>query len=198
MRTREKNSLFNPGVGSEGRTKTGIEEERAAANSNLQVKRAPAHPVSLMRGGSAQTNFYLVRGLACCGRSQRVNESWNRLQFGPGSPSPRSVTELTRRPLNLNVCNRLFMIKTTDQHCHNFIYYIFHEFFSWYSKIWTTTHPFIELICSPLLLLAYTRFSVWSRLLSPEKNNDFCFMSSLLHLNRRDFTKVPRYVCSTC
>ena len=52
------------------------------------------------------------------------------------------------------------MIKTTDQHCHNFIYYIFHEFFSWYSKIWTTTHP-LGLICSPLLLLAYTRFSVW-------------------------------------
>ena len=53
MRTREKNSLFNRGVGSEGRTKTGIEEERAAVNSNLQVKRAPAYPVSSMRGGSA-------------------------------------------------------------------------------------------------------------------------------------------------
>ena len=53
VRTREKNSRFNRGVGSGGRTKTGIEEERAAANSNLQVKRAPAYPVSSMRGGSA-------------------------------------------------------------------------------------------------------------------------------------------------
>ena len=26
----------------------------------------------------------------------------------------------------------------------------------------------------------------------------FFFMSNLLYLNRRDFTKVPRYVCSTC
>ena len=44
VRTREKNSLFNRGVGSGGRTKTGIEEER--------VKGAPGHPVSVMRGGS--------------------------------------------------------------------------------------------------------------------------------------------------
>ena len=36
-----------------GRTKKGIEEEIAAANSNLQVKGAPAHPVSSIRGGSA-------------------------------------------------------------------------------------------------------------------------------------------------
>ena len=52
VRTREKNSRFNQGVGSRGRTKTGIEEERAAANANLQVKGAPAHPVFSMRGGS--------------------------------------------------------------------------------------------------------------------------------------------------
>ena len=35
------------------RTKNRIEEEIAAANSNLQVKGAPAHPVSSIRGGSA-------------------------------------------------------------------------------------------------------------------------------------------------
>ena len=80
--------------------------------------------------------------------------------LAPAPPPLDPSLDLTRRPFNLNVCNRLFMIKTTEQHCHNFIYYIFHEFFSWYSKIWTTTHP-LELICSPLLLLAYTRFSVW-------------------------------------
>ena len=143
-----------------GGTKKGIEEERAAANPK-------GHPLiqSLrLEGALPQNNVYLGRGLACSGRSQRTDGSWNRLQFGPGSPSLRFPSdpslELTRRPLNLNVCNRLLMIKTTDQHCHNFIYYIFHEFFSWYSKIWTTTHP-LELICSPLLLLAYSRFSVW-------------------------------------
>ena len=53
VRTREKNSRFNRGVGSEGRTKTGIEEERAAANSNLLLKGAPVHPASSMRGSSA-------------------------------------------------------------------------------------------------------------------------------------------------
>ena len=187
-----KKFTFQSGCGRGGGGK-GIEEERAAANPK-------GHPLiqSLrLEGALPQNNFYLGRGLDCSRRSQRTDGSWNRLQLGPGSPSLRSVTGSHARPLNLNVCNRLFMIKTTDQHCHNFIYYIFHEFFSWYSKIWTTTHP-LELICSPLLLLAYTRFSVWSRLLFPEKNNDFCFMSSLLHLNRRDFTKVPRYVCSAC
>ena len=40
-------------VESGGRTKKGIEEEIAAANSNLQVKEAPTHPVSSIRGGSA-------------------------------------------------------------------------------------------------------------------------------------------------
>ena len=56
VRSREKNSRFirgGGGVGSEGRTKTGIEEERAAANSNLLVKGAPVHPASSMRGSSA-------------------------------------------------------------------------------------------------------------------------------------------------
>ena len=58
MRTREKNNHDSIGgwgglVESGGRTKKGIREERAAANSNLQVKGAPAYPVSSIRGGSA-------------------------------------------------------------------------------------------------------------------------------------------------
>ena len=138
MRTREKNSHFNRGVwGGGGGGGKGIEEEIAAANPK-------GHPLiqSLrLEGALPQNNFYLGRGLDCSGRSQRTDGSWNRLQLGPGSPSPRSVTDLTRRPLNLNVCNRLFMIKTRDQHCHNFFYYIFHEFCSWYSKIWTIRTP---------------------------------------------------------
>ena len=136
LRTREKNSHFNRGV-CVGGGGEGIEEERAAANPK-------GHPLiqSLrLEGALPQNNFYLGRGLDCSRRSQRTDGSWNRLQLGPGSPSPRSVTGLTRRPLYLNVCNRLFMIKTTDQHLHNFIYYIFHEFFSWYSKIWTIRTP---------------------------------------------------------
>ena len=48
-----KKFTFESGGGERGRTKTGIEEERSNSNSNLQVKRAPAHPASLMRGGSA-------------------------------------------------------------------------------------------------------------------------------------------------
>lgn len=53
VRRREKKFTFESGGGERGRTKTGIEEERSNSNSNLQVKRAPAHPASLMRGGSA-------------------------------------------------------------------------------------------------------------------------------------------------
>ena len=58
MRTRRKKIRVSIGewgglVESGGRTKKGIGEERAAANSNLQIKGAPAYPVSSIRGGSA-------------------------------------------------------------------------------------------------------------------------------------------------
>ena len=85
LSTREKNSHFNRGVLGGGK---GIEEKIAAANPK-------GHPLiqSLrLEGALPQNNFYLGRGLDCSGRSQRTDGSWNRLQLGPGSPSPRSVT----------------------------------------------------------------------------------------------------------
>ena len=194
MRRREKNSLLNRGGG--GGERGADKNGNRGGENKFKFK-------SSSKEGTCSSSLFNERGLCLkiifiSGVHNERTDPGTGYSWAPAPPPLDPSLELTRRPLNLNVCNRLFMIKTTDQHCHNFVYYIFNEFFSWYSKIWTTTHPFIELICSPLLLLAYTRFSVWSRLLSPEKNNDFCFMSSLLHLNRRDFTKVPRYVCSTC
>ena len=89
VRTREKIHIsigVCGGVG--GGAGEGIEEKRAAANPK-------GHPLiqSLrLEGALPQNNFYLGRGLDCSRRSQRTDGSWNRLQFGPGSPSLRSVT----------------------------------------------------------------------------------------------------------
>ena len=90
VRTREKNSHFNRGGGggAGGGTKKGIEEERAAVN----LKGHPLIQSLRLEGALPQNNFYLGSGLACSRRSQRTDGSWNRLQFGHGFPSLRSVT----------------------------------------------------------------------------------------------------------
>ena len=80
--------------------------------------------------------------------------------LAPAPPPLDPSLDLTRRPLYLNVCNRLFMIKPLTN-----IFIILSitasmSFSPGIPKYGLYTHPFIELNCSPLLLLAYTRFSV--------------------------------------
>ena len=154
VRTREKNSRFNRGV----------RERRADKNGNRGWE-SSGKLKSSSKGGTCLSSLFDEMGL--CLKIIFISGVHNvRTDPGTGyclAPAPPPIDpslDLTRRPLYLNVCNRLFMIKPLTN-----IFIILSitasmSFSPGIPKYGLYTHPFIELNCSPLLLLAYTRFSV--------------------------------------